>query len=448
MRLVARRLLPASSSSIRTSSQVLAAARAVAISRRAAAAATATMAAAGDAPPPPPPPPPLCRVAVAQMTATDDPERNLAVCSSLAEQAARGGARMLFLPECFAFIGQKQSDALAFAQPLSGPLMRRYRSLAKRHGLWVSLGGFQERCPLFGEERDLEEEQAMLRLPLSDDDEAEEEDEGGGEAGGATPPPPPPAQRVYNAHVVVDPLGRVRAVYRKIHLFDVDAPGGGPVLMESRTTMPGEQLVAVPGVSGSGGDAGDDDDGCPCGPLGLTTCYDVRFPEMFAALAFGSEGEEDEGEEGGGGGGGSNTTPRSPRPTRSRRPPCRILCVPSAFTKITGEAHWEVLLRARAIETQCYVIAAAQAGKHSPGRESFGHALIVDPWGDVVARGVGGGGGGEGSEGGDCHATGLAFADLSAERVDEVRRRMPIAMHRTAGKKRWAGGGGGDVKRL
>jgi deaminated glutathione amidase len=364
------------------------------------------------------------------MTSSNDPEANYRVCASLAEQAAAGGAKMLFLPECFAFIGLQQQDALSFAQPLSGPLLRRYRRLARRHGLWMSLGGFQERCcwsspdDVAGEEEEEEELMRVLRQPVEEEEEEEEEQR---TPLPPMPPPPPPARQVFNAHVVVDDSGRVRAVYRKIHLFDVDVPGA--VLMESRTTRPGRELVVVPGGGGEQEEQEHDEEGlplppCPCGPLGLTTCYDLRFPEMFAALAFG-------------------------------RPAARVLCVPSAFTKPTGQAHWEVLLRARAIETQCYVVAAAQAGRHSPGgrgRESFGHALVVDPWGEVVARV--GQEGEEGEEGGYGQATGVAFADLSAERVAEVRRRMPIAKHRAAGRGRWVGGaqkdgrsGGGVIDR-
>jgi predicted amidohydrolase len=354
------------------------------------------------------PAPPLCRIAVGQMTSTADPEHNFRVCASLARQAQEGGARMLFLPECFAFVGARQPDALAFAQPLSGPLVRRYRALARRHGLWMSLGGFQERCPLPGERTQQEEAEELRREVEVAATAADQED------GAAPPSSRPPAEKVYNAHLVVDPLGRVRAVYRKIHLFDVDVPNG-PVLLESRTTLPGSELVVVPGVQEEEeeeeeeeGEGGADraaaaraaEHYCPCGPLALTTCYDLRFPEMFTALAF----------------------DHRPRPS--------LIAVPSAFTRPTGQAHWELLLRARAVETQCYVVAAAQAGKHhgpEGTRESYGDAMVVDPWGDVVARAAGG-----------PLATGVAFADLSAERLAEVRRRMPIAEHRAVGRRRWA----------
>lgn len=425
----------------------------------AAAAPRAAAAAAADAsaearPRPPRPSEQACRVAVAQMTSTSDPEHNFAVCASLARQAAEAGARVLFLPECFAFIGERQADALRFAQPLSGPLMRRYRRLALRHGLWVSLGGFQERwCPSPSSGDDGEEEEGGRAvgggLIESDDEETDDGDDDyddydDGAKKGEEPAAAAaaareeqeekqgaPAEKVFNAHVVVDPRGRIAAVYRKIHLFDVDVPGG-PVLLESRTTLPGKRLVVVPGPKhGSGGDdgKGDGDEGggvgrrCPCGPLGLTTCYDLRFPEMFAALAFG-----------GGSSGSSGPEEQDER--------ARVIAVPSAFTKTTGAAHWELLLRARAVETQCYVVAAAQAGKHngdassstsssSPpaARESYGDAIVVDPWGEVVARVPQG-----------PLATGLAVADLSWARLAEVRRRMPIAEHREAGRRRWAGG--------
>ncbi|OAE27480.1 hypothetical protein AXG93_3911s1630 [Marchantia polymorpha subsp. ruderalis] len=189
-------------------------------------------------------------------------------------------------------------------------------------GLWLSLGGFQEKGPDAG--------------------------------------------HLYNTHVVLDDAGGVRGVYRKIHLFDVDVPGG-PVLKESRSTAPGSDIIAVDS---------------PIGKLGLTVCYDLRFPELYQQLRFQENAQ--------------------------------ILLVPSAFTKKTGEAHWEILLRARAVETQCYVIAAAQAGKHNEKRESYGDALIIDPWGTVIARCA------------DKEATGIAVAELDHQFLESVRQRMPI----------------------
>ncbi len=267
------------------------------------------------------------RIAVGQMCASSDVEKNFEVVADLCSQAKDRGCSMLFLPECFAFIGMKGTDALAVMEPLNGPLLGRYRELAAKHGLWLSLGGFAEQGP----DRD----------------------------------------RRFNAHIIVNDAGEIRASYRKIHLFDVDMGDvNGPVLMESRTAAAGEALVTCDS---------------PAGKLGLTVCYDLRFPEMFARLRY---------ELG-----------------------CEMMLVPSAFTKPTGQAHWETLLRARAIETQSYVVAAAQAGVHSEGRASHGHAMIVDPWGKVVAEL-------------DGEGTGIAVADVDLGYLKDVRSRIPVETHR------------------
>ena len=267
------------------------------------------------------------RIAVGQMCASSDVEKNLEVVADLCARAKDRGCAMLFLPECFAFIGVKGTDALAVMEPLDGPLLGRYRELAARHRLWLSLGGFAEKGP----DRD----------------------------------------RRFNAHVIVNDAGEIQASYRKIHLFDVDMGDvNGPVLMESATAAAGETLVTCDS---------------PAGKLGLTVCYDLRFPEMFARLRY---------ELG-----------------------CEMMLVPSAFTKPTGQAHWETLLRARAIETQSYVVAAAQAGVHSEGRASHGHAMIVDPWGKVVAEL-------------DGEETGIAVADVDLGYLKDVRSRIPVETHR------------------
>lgn len=164
-----------------------------------------------------------------------------------------------------------------------------------------------------------------------------------------------------------------------MHLFDVDVPNG-PVLMESRTTAPGDKLVVCDS---------------PAGRLGLTVCYDLRFPEVYQALTWAMG--------------------------------AKVLLVPSAFTKVTGAAHWELLLRARAVECQAYVIAAAQAGKHNEKRESYGHSLIVDPWGVVVGRLD------------DPQATGIAVAELDFDALEAVRQKMPIEQHRLKGREHLAG---------
>ncbi|KAL3700116.1 hypothetical protein R1sor_018138 [Riccia sorocarpa] len=269
------------------------------------------------------------KVAVGQMTACSSIQANFETCAGLVKEAVAAGVKLLSLPECFSFIGSKDGESLSIAEPLDGPIMTRYQNLARQDresGLWLSLGGFQEKAPDPG--------------------------------------------HLYNTHVLLDNLGSVRGVYRKIHLFDVDVPGG-PVLKESNSTAAGSDVVTVDS---------------PIGRLGMTVCYDLRFPELYQNLRF--------------------------------KQNAQILLVPSAFTKKTGEAHWEILLRARAIETQCYVIAAAQAGKHNERRESYGDALIIDPWGTIVAR----------CRDKDC--TGIAVAEVDHSSLESIRQRMPIITHR------------------
>ncbi|XP_015942307.1 deaminated glutathione amidase, chloroplastic/cytosolic [Arachis duranensis] len=266
------------------------------------------------------------RVAAAQMTSINDLAANFATCSRLVKEAASAGAKLLCFPEAFSYVGAKDGDSVSIAEPLNGPLMIKYCSLARESSIWLSLGGFQEKG--------------------SDD------------------------EHLCNTHVVVDDTGEIRSSYRKIHLFDVDVPGGR-VYKESRFTEAGKDVVAVDS---------------PIGRLGLTVCYDLRFPEIYQLLRF--------------------------------QHGAQVLLVPSAFTKVTGEAHWEILLRARAIENQCYVIAAAQAGKHNEKRESYGDTLIIDPWGTVVGRLP------------DRLSTGIAVADIDLSLVDSVREKMPIAKQR------------------
>ena len=263
-----------------------------------------------------------------QMRAVNSIAANLASCSKLVAEAAHKGCKIVFLPECFAFIGAAAGEAQAVAEPLDGPTIGQYRELARRHDVWLSLGGFQERSA------------------------------------------DPSEQRIYNTHVVVDSAGAIRATYRKIHLFDVPMTG----LMESRQALPGDLgLIACDS---------------PCGRLGVTICYDMRFPELYQKLRF-AHGAS-------------------------------VLLMPSAFAMKTGEAHWETLLRCRAIETQCYVVAAAQAGLHNTEgnqRRSWGHALAIDPWGKVVAS--------HGAEG-----EGVAVFEVDAELIEQTRQNMPMHAHR------------------
>jgi deaminated glutathione amidase len=260
-------------------------------------------------------------LAVSQMTATDDIDENLRACARLCLQAAKAGAALLVLPECFAFLGRGDGDLLAMTEPLEGPLFARFRQLAVEHGLELCFGGFPERHT---------------------------------------------DTHAWNSHVVVGVDGVIRSVYRKIHLYDVMLPSF--TLRESAATSPGRDLVI---------------DESAVGRLGLTVCYDLRFPELYRALA--ARGAE-------------------------------VLLVPAAFTLTTGKEHWEVLLRARAIENQCYVAAAAQTGRHNEKRESYGHAMIVDPWGTVVAQ---------------CRdGEGIAVARIDRAFLETIRARVPVWQHR------------------
>jgi len=271
----------------------------------------------------------LRRVAVGQLTSTSDHASNLAAARALCRRAADEGACLLCLPEAFSFIGGSAAETVAQAEPLDGPRFDAYRALARDHGLWLSLGGFHE--------------------------------------AGA------PGGRVYNTHVVLDAGGGTVAAYRKIHLFDVDVPDG-PVLLESRSTAPGGASLEVVDATEALGFT-----------FGLTTCYDLRFPELYIALA---------------------------------RRGCHALLVPSAFTRPTGKAHWHLLLRARAVESQAYVLAAAQAGRHNGKRASFGHALAVDPWGEVVG------------DAGPDDSPALVTVDLDLDKIEAIKTKMPIQQHR------------------
>lgn len=268
-------------------------------------------------------------MAIVQMCATSDVEKNLDATLALVVDAGRAGAEVVLVPEAFAFIGRER-DRAAWLEPLPGSaadapgrILGRCAEAARSTGVHLVLGGFPERAP---------------------------------------------DGRAYNTCVHLTPDGRVAAAYRKIHLFDVDL-ADGTRLLESRATAPGDRAVVTD---------------TPFGPLGLTVCYDVRFPLLYQRLAdLGAV----------------------------------AIAVPSAFTKTTGRDHWHVLLRARAIECQCYIIAPAQHGDHEHrGRQSYGHGLIVDPWGDIVAE----------CEGGD----GFALADVDPARVDEVRGQLPSLANR------------------
>lgn len=265
--------------------------------------------------------------AVVQLTSTSNAEENLASAESLIRRAAGYGAKLVATPENTDFLGP-HDQKVKRAEAVDGPLVHRFAALAAELGIHLVLGSFAERS--------------------------------------ADP------ARCYNTSVLLGPDGKIVASYRKIHLFDVDV-SPETTFRESNTVVPGE----VPVVADT-----------PLGAIGMSVCYDLRFPELYRTL-----------------------TERG----------ATILTIPSAFTLTTGKDHWEVLIRARAIETQCYVLAPGQVGRHDDGglRQSWGHSMIVDPWGHVVARASDG--------------PGIALAELDLERVAAVRRGMPVASHRRLG---------------
>ena len=229
-------------------------------------------------------------VAAIQMISTPSVSENLATAKRLVAQAASDGAMLVVLPEYWAIMGQHEKDKLGHAeQPGSGPIQDGMAQMAREHGIWL-IGG---------------------TLPLVS----------------------PEAGKVLNTTLVYDPQGAPAGRYDKIHLFGFTR--GEESYNESRTIVAGAQVRSVD---------------TPVGKVGLSICYDLRFPELYRALGD-----------------------------------CALIVVPAAFTHTTGRAHWEVLLRARAIENQCYVLASAQGGVHPNGRRTWGHSMLIDPWGEVKA---------------------------------------------------------------
>jgi predicted amidohydrolase len=262
--------------------------------------------------------------AVVQMTSGSDLERNLARAAEWIGAAARRGAELVALPEMFPLMREEGASAVnPHAQDVpDGPVLRFLSEQAAEHRIVLAGGSFPERIA------------------------------------GDT--------RVFNTSTVFGPEGELLALYRKIHLFDVDLPGA--VLRESARVAAGSELAVAKTAA------------CT---LGLSICYDVRFPELYRQLA----------ERG-----------------------AQVLLVPSAFTVPTGRDHWEVLLRARAIENQCFVVASAQFGDHNPTRRSYGRSLIADPWGTVLCTVPDG--------------EGIALAELDFARQADIRRRLPALRHR------------------
>jgi len=265
------------------------------------------------------------KVAAVQMTSGPEVEANLATAGALLEEAAAGGARLAVLPENFSFLGLRDADKRAVAETDgAGPVQAFLAASARRLKLWI-VGG---------------------TMPLKS-----------GADG-----------RVAAASLVYDADGARVARYDKIHLFDVDIPGRAETYRESANVAPGSRAVVVD---------------TPVGRLGLSVCYDVRFPELYRHLSAAG---------------------------------AQLLSVPSAFTAPTGRAHWETLLRARAIENLCYVIAPAQSGIHPNGRETYGDSMIVDYWGKVVKR--------------MPRGRGCAMADVDLSRQSAVRESFPALKHR------------------
>ncbi len=259
--------------------------------------------------------------AVVQMVSGPQWEENRQQAESLLQQAVAQGAQWVLLPENFAFMGLQDADKLALAEEEGqGPIQTWLTEQAKGLGIWL-LGG---------------------SIPLR-----------------------APHGRCTASLLGLDPTGRIRARYDKIHLFDVSL-ADGESYCESKTIAPGLNPVTLDS---------------PWGQWGLSICYDLRFPELYRSYA------------------GAN-----------------FLAVPSAFTRQTGQAHWEVLLRARAIENQCFVLAANQGGRHANGRETWGHSMIIDPWGQVLAHWETG--------------PGLALANCSLTQLQQVRTSIPALQHR------------------
>lgn len=263
------------------------------------------------------------RASVVQLTSTSDEDRNWEEAETLIRAAARQGARFVATPENTNYLGPHR-EKVRRAESLDGKTCTRFSSLAAELGVLVLLGSFNERSEEPG--------------------------------------------RCYNTSVLFGPDGSRLAVYRKIHLFDVDL-SDAVRFQESATVKPGHEVVVAE---------------TEVGRIGLSICYDLRFPGLYRQL-------RDRGAE--------------------------LIVVPAAFTWTTGKVHWELLLRARAVETQCYVLAPAQCGTHDDEglRESWGHSLIVDPWGEVLVHGD--------------EVPDFFFADIDPSRVEKIRSAMPIAEH-------------------
>lgn len=267
----------------------------------------------------------MAKVAIAQMVSGELLEANLSVVQQLAKEAFEASAKLLLLPENFAMLDSKALVRLARSEEQNKTIQNFLSDLSLQYGLWIIAGS----------------------VPLLS----------------------PCAEKVFASCLVFNDVGARVERYDKVHLFDVDVPDEHNCYRESDFIEPGSQLITV---------------ATPIGKVGLSICYDLRFPEQYQRL---------------------------------REMGAEIFVVPSAFTYATGEAHWEVLLRARAIETQCFVLAANQGGQHTKTRQSWGHSMVVNPWGEVIAEKRKPG-------------AGLVFADLDLADVHNKREKMPVMQHR------------------
>ncbi|MFM8901431.1 MAG: carbon-nitrogen hydrolase family protein [Burkholderiales bacterium] len=275
------------------------------------------------------------RIAAVQMISGPEVDANLNRAAALIQDAAHQGASLVALPEYFCFMGAQDRDKLAIAEPAvavgvvprqSTPLQQHLSQCAQANKVWV-LGG---------------------TVPIAVGD----------------------GEHVYNASIVFNPQGQVAARYDKMHLFCFD--NGRERYDEGQVLKAGQTPVACDmAIQGENW------------RMGLSVCYDLRFPELYRRLM---------------------------------KPPCDILAVPAAFTYTTGQAHWELLLRARAVENQCYVIAPAQGGRHQNGRRTWGHSMVIDPWGEVLAV--------------LPEGEGVVVAEVKAERLAQVREQLPALTHR------------------